>query len=105
MRSRDDAVPRGAGPERALTLGLCGIGGRLHPAPDSLQDALTLADAQAMASAADAAAAPPLSTPAAAPAVGSRPRRTAAARGGNPSVTSPTAATARTAVSRASSRR
>lgn len=47
MRSRDDAVPRGAGPERALTLGVCGIGGRLHPAPDSLEDALTKADAQA----------------------------------------------------------
>ncbi|MCM3779480.1 GAF domain-containing protein [Microbacterium hydrocarbonoxydans] len=46
MRSRDDAVPRGAGTERALALGVCGIGGRLHPAPDSLQDALTLADAQ-----------------------------------------------------------
>ncbi|WP_449407807.1 GAF domain-containing protein [Microbacterium maritypicum] len=47
MRSRDDAVPHGAGPERALTLGICGIGGRLHPAPDSLQEALTTADAQA----------------------------------------------------------
>lgn len=46
MRSRDDSVPDGAGPERALTLGLCGIGGRLHPAPRSLEDALAKADAQ-----------------------------------------------------------
>ena len=46
MRSRDDSVPDGAGPERALTLGLCGIGGRLHPTPRSLEDALAKADAQ-----------------------------------------------------------
>lgn len=47
MRSRDDAVPNGAGTERALALGICGIGGRLRPAPDSLEDALVKADAQA----------------------------------------------------------
>ncbi|WP_350352803.1 GAF domain-containing protein [Microbacterium sp. A8/3-1] len=46
MRSRDDAVPRGVGPERALELGICGIGGRLEPAPDSLAEALVTADAQ-----------------------------------------------------------
>ncbi|MEN0024785.1 MAG: GAF domain-containing protein [Microbacterium sp.] len=46
MRSRDDSVPDGAGPERALTLSLCGIGGRLRPAPRSLEDALATADAQ-----------------------------------------------------------
>lgn len=46
MRSRDDAVPRGVGPERALSLGLCGIGGRLEPAPGSLAEALVTADAQ-----------------------------------------------------------
>jgi hypothetical protein len=47
MRSRDDAVPRWAGPERALELGICGIGGRLEPAPGSLAEALVTADAQA----------------------------------------------------------
>jgi hypothetical protein len=46
MRSRDDAVPRGVGPERALELGICGIGGRLEPAPGSLAEALVSADAQ-----------------------------------------------------------
>lgn len=46
MRSRDDAVPRGVGPERALELGICGIGGRLEPAPGSLAEALVAADAQ-----------------------------------------------------------
>lgn len=46
MRSRDDAVPRGAGVERALALGVCGIGGRLRPVPGSLDDALTKADEQ-----------------------------------------------------------
>lgn len=47
MRSRDDAVPRGVGPERALERGICGIGGRLEPAPSSLAEALVTADAQA----------------------------------------------------------
>lgn len=46
MRSRDDAVPRGVGPERALELGICGIGGRLEPAPGSLAEAVVTADAQ-----------------------------------------------------------
>lgn len=46
MRSRDDAVPRGVGPERALELGICGIGGRLEPAPGSLAEALVTADVQ-----------------------------------------------------------
>jgi len=46
MRSRDDAVPAWVGPERALELGVCGIGGRLEPAPESLAEALVTADAQ-----------------------------------------------------------
>lgn len=46
MRSRDDTVPRGVGPERALELGICGIGGRLEPAPGSLAEAVVTADAQ-----------------------------------------------------------
>lgn len=40
MRSRDDAVPRHAGVERALTGGVCGIGGRLPRVPHDLQEAL-----------------------------------------------------------------
>lgn len=46
MRSRDDDVPRGIGAERGLELGLCGIGGPLSPRPVTLEEALTLADAQ-----------------------------------------------------------
>lgn len=44
MRSRDDDVPEGDAVERALTHGLCGIGGRLDPAPVSLVAALRAAD-------------------------------------------------------------
>lgn len=40
MRSRDDTVDVGAAVERALELGLCGVGGRLPSAPVSLVDAL-----------------------------------------------------------------
>lgn len=40
MRSRDDTVPAGAAVERALEFGLCGVGGRLPSAPDSLAVAL-----------------------------------------------------------------
>lgn len=46
MRSRDDSVPRGVGAERALALGICGIGGRVSPTPTVLEDALTRADEQ-----------------------------------------------------------
>jgi hypothetical protein len=46
MRSRDDAVPRGVGAERALALGICGIGGRVSPPPTTLDAALALADEQ-----------------------------------------------------------
>jgi hypothetical protein len=40
MRSRDDSVPRGVGAERALALGICGIGGRVSPTPTVLEDAI-----------------------------------------------------------------
>jgi hypothetical protein len=46
MRSRDDSVPEGAAVERALALGLCGIGGRVKPSPRSLPDALAAVDAR-----------------------------------------------------------
>lgn len=46
MRSRLDDVPHGPAIERALTLGICGMGGRLDPAPGSLADALAAADAR-----------------------------------------------------------
>jgi hypothetical protein len=46
MRSRDDDVAEGVAVERALTLGLCGFGGRLDPAPDSLSTAAALAAVQ-----------------------------------------------------------
>lgn len=46
MRSRrDDAPPHGA-LERALTLGLCGLGGTLHPHPATLTEAVTAASTQ-----------------------------------------------------------
>lgn len=44
MRSRDDDVPAGLAVERALELGLCGIGGRLDRSPDTLQDAVAATD-------------------------------------------------------------
>ena len=46
MRSRDDAVPAHLAVERALEQGLCGMGGRLDPAPSSLDQALELAQSQ-----------------------------------------------------------
>ncbi|WP_309103764.1 GAF domain-containing protein [Microbacterium sp.] len=46
MRSRRDDVPDGPAVERALTLGVCGMGGRLMPPPPSLEDALAAAHAQ-----------------------------------------------------------
>jgi hypothetical protein len=41
MRSRRDDVPAELAVDRAVTLGLCGIGGRLDPPPADLADALT----------------------------------------------------------------
>ena len=46
MRSRDDAVPAHLAVERALDCGLCGMGGRLEPAPASLEQAVSLARRQ-----------------------------------------------------------
>ncbi|MGC4936431.1 GAF domain-containing protein [Kribbella sp. DT2] len=40
MRSRRDDVPDGLAVDRALDLGLCGIGGTLHPPPSTLDDAI-----------------------------------------------------------------
>lgn len=45
MRSRDDDVADGAAVERALAIGVCGVGGRLDDAPDSIADALAAVDA------------------------------------------------------------
>lgn len=44
MRSRDVQVPTGAAVERALQLALCGIGGRLEPAPRTLDEAIVRTD-------------------------------------------------------------
>lgn len=44
MRSRDDDVSAGPAVERALALGVCGVGGRLDHAPDSIADALAAVD-------------------------------------------------------------
>ncbi|MEV8377047.1 GAF domain-containing protein [Kribbella sp. NPDC056861] len=41
LRSRRDDVPVGLAVDRALTLGVCGFGGRLNPPPADLADALT----------------------------------------------------------------
>lgn len=41
MRSRRDDIPPGPAVERAIELGLCGIGGLLDPPPADLDDALT----------------------------------------------------------------
>ncbi|GIG53386.1 GAF domain-containing protein [Demequina activiva] len=46
MRSRDDDVPDGPAVDRALSLGLCGLGGRLEGSPDALEDAVSLARRQ-----------------------------------------------------------
>lgn len=45
MRSRDDDVIDGPAVERALAIGVCGVGGRLDDAPDSVADALAAVDA------------------------------------------------------------
>lgn len=45
MRSRDDGVSDGPAVERALALGVCGVGGRLDDAPGSIADALAAVDA------------------------------------------------------------
>jgi hypothetical protein len=45
MRSRDDEVSDGPAVDRALALGVCGVGGRLDDAPDSIADALAAVDA------------------------------------------------------------
>ncbi len=45
MRSRDDDVSDGPAVERALAIGVCGVGGRLDVAPDSIADALAAVDA------------------------------------------------------------
>jgi hypothetical protein len=42
MRSRRDDVDAGAATSRALTLGVCGIGGAVDPEPDDLDDAVAL---------------------------------------------------------------
>lgn len=44
MRSRRDDVPTGAAVERALRLGVCGMGGRLSEVPGTLADALREVD-------------------------------------------------------------
>ena len=45
MRSRADDVSDGPAVERALALGVCGMGGRLVDAPESLTEALAAVDA------------------------------------------------------------
>lgn len=45
MRSRDDDVPAGVAVDRALSRGVCGVGGRLGAVPDSLPAALAEVDA------------------------------------------------------------
>lgn len=44
MRSRDDGIVEGAAVERALTLGVCGVGGRLERVPSSITEALGAVD-------------------------------------------------------------
>ncbi len=46
MRSRDDAVAAGIAVERALAIGVCGMGGRLDERPPSLDAALAAVDAR-----------------------------------------------------------
>lgn len=46
MRSRDDTVPQGAGVERALETGACGLGGRLGVSPTSLAAAVVAVAAE-----------------------------------------------------------
>ncbi|AWH94934.1 GAF domain-containing protein [Dietzia psychralcaliphila] len=46
MRSRDDGIADGAGVERGLRNGLCGMGGRLRSTPSSLVEAIDAAAAQ-----------------------------------------------------------
>lgn len=44
MRSRDDRVPAGLAVERALVVGICGVGGVLDAPPSSLPEALAAVD-------------------------------------------------------------
>lgn len=44
MRSRDDRVPDGPAVERALAIGVCGVGGVLDAPPASVEDALVSVD-------------------------------------------------------------
>lgn len=44
MRSRRDDVDPGLAPERAVALGLCGVGGRLPREPSGLEDAVSLTE-------------------------------------------------------------
>lgn len=44
MRSHDDGVADGIAVERALEFGLCGMGGRVEPAPTTLDRALAAVD-------------------------------------------------------------
>lgn len=46
MRSRDDSIRTGLAVERALRLGVCGVGGRLDDRPESLDIALVAVDAR-----------------------------------------------------------
>ncbi|WP_307872152.1 GAF domain-containing protein [Microbacterium paraoxydans] len=46
MRSRDDGVPEGAAVERALALGVVGMGGRVDGHPSALADALAAVDSR-----------------------------------------------------------
>lgn len=46
MRSRDDSIRPGLAVERALCLGVCGVGGRLDDRPESLDTALVAVDAR-----------------------------------------------------------
>lgn len=46
MRSRRAEVPDGVAVERALTLGVCGMGGRIDPTPTDAADAVQAAAAQ-----------------------------------------------------------
>ncbi|WP_431073811.1 GAF domain-containing protein [Microbacterium phyllosphaerae] len=45
MRSRDDGVSEGLAVDRALRIGVCGVGGRLDRIPGSPTDALAAVDA------------------------------------------------------------
>ncbi len=44
MRSRDDSIDAAAAVERALRIGLCGMGGRIPENPDTIEEALVAVD-------------------------------------------------------------